>query len=202
MDVIGLLGVAIALFVSTNFDGLLVLLGFFSDSRFCAREITAGQYLGIGTIVGISISASLLSLVLAPSYIGLLGLVPIGIGAKRLIDLWRRRRAGGKRTGLREPRAASLGNVFVVANVAVATGGDNIALYVPVFATHSRLEIVLIAAVFAVMVAVWLALSHWLVNQPVVGAPIRRFGRVVMPFVLIALGLSILHRTGSFSLLT
>ena len=50
----------------------------------------------------------------------------------------------------------------------------------------------LYASIFAVMTAVWCAAGYWLVHHPVLGARIRQYGHVVLPFVLIGLGLHIL----------
>jgi cadmium resistance protein CadD (predicted permease) len=39
------------------------------------------------------------------------------------------------------------------------------------------------------------------VNHPRLGAPIRRYGHVVTPVVLIAIGLFVLYEAGSFDLI-
>ena len=49
--------------------------------------------------------------------------------------------------------------------------------------------------------ALWIAMAHWLVAHPTLGAPIRRYGHIVVPFVLIGLGFYILYDAGSFGLL-
>lgn len=46
-QVIGRLGLGTGLFVSTNIDGVFVLLGFFADPRFKAKHVVIGQYFGI-----------------------------------------------------------------------------------------------------------------------------------------------------------
>jgi cadmium resistance protein CadD (predicted permease) len=48
------------------------------------------------------------------------------------------------------------------------------------------------AAVFAVMTAIWCMLGNGLVKNRAVGSVIYRYGHVALPFVLIALGLTIL----------
>ena len=48
------------------------------------------------------------------------------------------------------------------------------------------------ASVFAVLTAAWCGLAHWLVNHPTVGAPIRRYGHRVLPFVLIGVGVMVM----------
>ncbi len=144
---------------------------------------------------------SLISLVLASAYVGLLGLLPILIGLKKLYDL----RAGSGESedaDTHQDRGGALGRMASVAAVTIAHGGDNIGIYTPLFATQRLAEIGLIVAVFAVMTAVWLAVAHWLVHHRRFGAPIRRYGYLVVPFVLIALGLFILYQAGSFALLS
>jgi cadmium resistance protein CadD (predicted permease) len=42
------------------------------------------------------------------------------------------------------------------------------------------------------MTAVWCALGYMVVNNRVLGAPIRRWGHVLLPVVLIGLGVYIL----------
>jgi len=190
------LGMAITLFAATDIDDLFVLISFFADRKLRTYQIVAGQYLGFSALVAISLAASLISFVLAPAYIGLLGFLPILIGLKKLRDAWR----GSEEDEMDVP-TAGLGNILAVAAVTVANGGDNIGIYTPIFATSKSPEIVFIILVFAAMVAIWLAFAHWLVNHPALGAPIRRHGHRLVPFALIAIGASILFRAGSFALI-
>lgn len=169
MEILRILGVAVVLFASTNIDNIFILLSFFSNPQYRARKVIIGQYLGIAVLVGVSILASLISLVFEPAYVGLLGLLPVALGVKKLFDL----RRGGEDIDS-EQKKASVGKVLSVASVTAANGGDNIGIYTPVFATSSTPAIVIIIVVFATMVAVWLAFAHWLVYHPALGAPIRR----------------------------
>ena len=73
----------------------------------------------------------------------------------------------------------------------VANGGDNVAVYVPLFATAFD-AVATYALTFAVMTGVWCTLGYKLVNNNVLGGAIRRYGHVILPFVLIALGIYIL----------
>lgn len=89
----------------------------------------------------------------------------------------------------------------------IAHGGDNLGIYTPVFytpvfATSSGLRLGLFAAVFTVMVGLWLGLAHWLVHHPGLGAPIRRIGRVATPVVLIGIGVMVLVEAGALSWVT
>ena len=190
----------ITLFAATNIDDTFVLLGFFADPKYRAHRVVIGQYLGIATLVAISLLAALIALVIPPAYVGLLGLLPIAIGARKLIDLWGGRDRKEEELE-RHPASAARGQVLAVAAVTIANGGDNIGVYTPVFAVRSGIETAVIIAVFVLMTAMWCAIAHWLVHHRTIGAPIRKYGHLILPPLLIGLGLSVLLEAGSFALL-
>jgi cadmium resistance protein CadD (predicted permease) len=188
-----LLGLAITLFVSTNVDDLLVLVGFFSDRTSRPRDIVAGQYAGTAALFGVSLASSLLSLVVPKAYLGWLGIFPILIGVRKLLAL----RHDRDTTEPGPQRATrSYGQIAGVALVTIANGGDNIGIYVPAFAVQTRNALILIALVFALMTALWCYLAHWMVSHPRVGAPIRKYAHVAAPVVLIGLGFLIMYEAG------
>jgi cadmium resistance protein CadD (predicted permease) len=187
---------AIGLFAATNIDDIFVLIGFFADRTVGSRQVVIGQYLGIIALVAFSVIVSLVSLVVAPEYVGLLGLLPILIGAKKLFEL-RHGDDGAERVD--SAAKAGLGKTLAVAAVTIANGGDNIGIYTPVFATSTPAEIGVFVGVFMVMVGGWLLFAHWLVHHPSLGSPIRRYGHRVVPFVLIAIGVMVLRDAGTIS---
>jgi cadmium resistance transport/sequestration family protein len=196
-SLLALIGLAIVLFASTNVDDVFVLVGFFSDKRFRARDTVLGQYLGIAALFIASVAASLISLVIPHAYIGLLGVIPILIGGKKLFELHQQR--DQTEEALEHHSDANRnGRVATVALVTVANGGDNIGVYTPSFATRSANEIIVIALIFAVMTALWCFVAHAVVNHPKLGSPIRRYGHRITPVVLVALGVLILYQAGSF----
>jgi cadmium resistance protein CadD (predicted permease) len=187
-----LLGLAIVLFVSTNVDDLLVLIGFFADLRFRSSEIVAGQYVGVAVLFGVSAAGALLSLVIPRAYLGLLGIFPILIGIRKLLELRH------DRTQTEPGKALNLhGNAASVALVTIANGGDNIGVYMPSFAVHSGGQIAVIAVVFAAMTALWCVLARWMVSHRKFGTPLRRYGHIIAPVVLIGLGLLIIYNAGT-----
>jgi cadmium resistance protein CadD (predicted permease) len=198
---VGLIGLAVALFASTNIDDVFVLLGFFADPKFKVRQIVVGQYLGIAGLYGASVVAALISLVIPPAYIGLLGLAPITIGVRKAWALRKGADANEKDLADHAQASAGHGNVVAVAAVILANGGDNISIYTPLFATRSGYDIAVIGVIFAIMTLLWLGAAHWLTHHRTIGAPIRRYGHRVVPFVLIALGVLILYEAGTFELL-
>lgn len=57
----------------------------------------------------------------------------------------------------------------------------------------------IITAVLLVMVRVWCFIADWLAENPVTAGPLRRYGRLLMPFVLMGIGLTILVESGALS---
>jgi cadmium resistance protein CadD (predicted permease) len=189
------IGLTVAAFASTNIDDAFLLVAFFADRNFSARDVIVGQYIGIGALYAISATAALISLIIPPAYIGLLGIVPIAIGARKLINLRR-----GQKEEKVETVSISAAHVrsLTVAAATIANGGDNIAVYTTLLASRSGSEVPVAGIVFAVMTGLWCVAAHWLVNHRGLGAPIRRQAHRVVPFILIGLGVLILIKTGQW----
>jgi cadmium resistance protein CadD (predicted permease) len=176
-------------FVSTNIDDLFLLVGYFSDRSFSRDLIFAGQTLGMAAIVAISLVAASVAFAISPARVGLLGLAPIIIGIVKLLRL-------GK-TEEEQPTAAG---ILQVATVTVVNGGDNIAAYTPIFATQGPREMSATLAIFAILTLVWCFAALGLVRHTAWGKPLRRYGHVLLPFILIGLGGLILYRSGAVNL--
>lgn len=79
-----------------------------------------------------------------------------------------------------------------VAAVAVANGGDNVAIYVPLLATYSAGEVLVTLAVFHVLLVIWIFLADVFVSFRLVASTIERYGQFVVPIALVLLGIHIL----------
>lgn len=183
-------------FAATNIDDIFILLLFFSqvDERFRPWHVVAGQYLGFAALLALSLLGSLGVLIVPEEWIGLLGAVPIFLGVRGLMRL----RGGSKEE--RKPIEGS--GVLGVAAVTFANGGDNIGIYVPLFASAGFARTGIIVCVFFSLVATWCYAGHRLAGHPSVADKIDRYGHTVVPFVLIGLGIYILLESGSLSLFT
>ena len=182
------LGLGSALFVATNIDDIFLLLALFADPRLRGRQVVAGQLLGMLAIIGATVAASAVAVALASKYVGLLGIAPLAIGVARLV----RRDASDDDANEPPTNLGSASKLLAVTTITVANGGDNVAIYIPVFATQNLPNQLILSATFLVLTAVWCWLGHALVQHPTLGAPIRRYAGPATPYVLIALGLYIL----------
>jgi len=192
MNWLPIIALGAAAFVATNVDDSFLLLLFFGDRRFRARHVFAGQALGMALLVIISLGGALLALAVPARLVGLLGLLPIAFGLKELAE----RRVADDEESLPTPVVASDApgwrRAAAVAGITLANGGDNVGVYVPLFATRSPLETSLIVSVFAALLAVWLFAGYYLARRSALAGRVQRVSGALMPWVLIGLGVVIL----------
>ena len=185
MNLIPIVGRAIVAFVATNIDDIFILTLFFAQRNLKRWHVVVGQYLGLAALVAISLSGYFARLIIPKTWIGLLGLAPIAIGLKQLFD-W----SQGKETDTdRQTHAAS---VLSVSAVTFANGGDNIGIYVPLFANSDTQTLILTLITFAVLMAIWCGLGYYAGRHPAVERIVERYGHIIVPFVLIGLGVYII----------
>jgi cadmium resistance protein CadD (predicted permease) len=191
-----ILWIGSVLFASTNVDDIFVLLTFFADPSFHPRQVVVGQFLGMAVLIVVSLLAAAGARAIPLDYVGLLGFVPVILGATKLVALLRR---PDPKEPTAEPEARDrfgASKLLAVAGLTIANGSDNVGAYVPLFATRTLREVGILVAVFLVLTGIWCLAAHRLVHHPRVGAPLRRYGHVVLPFALIALGVYILSGCG------
>jgi Cadmium resistance transporter len=87
-----------------------------------------------------------------------------------------------------------------VATTTFANGGDNIGVYVPVFTNVGTSGTIVCCVVFLILVGVWCAAGRFVATRPVIARPPGRWGHILLPVVLIAIGLLILIEGGVFGL--
>ena len=71
-------------FAATDIDDLFFLVVLFANHRFSTAQIVIGHYIGIGLLTLVGLLGALLALVVPGYVIGLLGLIPLGLGIKWL----------------------------------------------------------------------------------------------------------------------
>ncbi len=187
---IAVVGLTLGSFVATSFDNFTLLLGFFSDPRYSRRRVLLGY---VASTLGMVVLAYALSTAveLAPTRVlGLLGIIPLAFGLQGLYRLWRPRPAEGADGDV----VGETGFVAVLL-VMLANSGDTFGVFVSLFAdTAEGLELWILTSAVA-MAAAYAVLARWLVSHAGAARTIQRIARVVLPFLLIAIGLYILADT-------
>lgn len=74
----------------------------------------------------------------------------------------------------------------------IANGGDNLGVYVPVFASAGGAGVVTYSLVFLVLVGVWCAAGRYLATRALLARALARWGHLILPIVLIAVGVLVL----------
>ena len=192
VDFFGILGIGTTAFVATNIDDLLILIAFFANSRFPLPQIVLGQYAGMGALLAIGIVGSLIALIVPNNLIGLIGIFPIAIGIKEILELLKN---GDNEESAKQPSRSRLTAYLPFLTVAAVTfsGGEEIGVYTSVFAINNEIsEIIIIVLVIMVLTGVWCTVAYHLVNRPLIANSIKRTGTIALPFVLIGLGIYIL----------
>ncbi|MBW4635616.1 MAG: cadmium resistance transporter [Iphinoe sp. HA4291-MV1] len=201
---------------ATTFDDNLYLTAFFGKVNriFGPRHIVLGEYLGFTALVIASLPGFFGGLVVPEAWIGLLGFLPIAIGFSNLmsredqkevvlqtvsVDLTSpaksKRHKKSLLETLRDPQT------YRVSAVTIANGGNNIGIYVPLFASSSLPSLGVILCVCYLTVGLWCFLSYHMTRNPLMAPVLARYGRKVFPFVLICLGFSILMKSETYRLL-
>lgn len=186
---------ALAVFAGTNLDDIIVLTVLFLSARAIGRprpwQIWVGRYAGIGVLIAVSAAAALGLTIIPDRWVGLLGAVPLALGARGLI---RAIRAGA----MDEQPPVATGLASVVA-LTIANGGDNVAVYTPMFRASGVRSSVVTVAVFAGLVAAWCLAGSWLGSHPRVISMVKRFGHWIVPGVFILIGIVILVGSGAIA---
>ncbi|WP_439658043.1 cadmium resistance transporter [Lentzea sp. HUAS TT2] len=177
---LGVIGQAAGMFAVTNIDDLVLLALFFAQAK-SAWQVVTGQYLGFTAILAIAVVGALGASLLPDHFRPWLGLIPLALGLKAAWSLWR---------GSDDDEPATPPGVLAMAGVTLANGGDNIGVYVPVFAVADSLWVYV--AVFLVLVGVWCLAGWFLASRQVVARALAKWGHVALPVVLIGIGLLVL----------
>ena len=190
---------AAGLFAVTNIDDILVLALFFAQGagrRGTTRAVTIGQYLGFAATLVVAVAASLGATLLPENAVPYLGLLPLLLGIRAGVQAWRHRGHSDE-----DPDEATRGpSALEVSAVTFANGGDNIGVYVPVFAGAGIRGISVYVVVFLILVAVWVVAGRYFATRPAVARALSRWGHILLPVVLIGIGVLIIVEGGAFGL--
>jgi cadmium resistance protein CadD (predicted permease) len=182
-------GLGAAAFASTNVDGFVLLVALYSRRDLRAGDITLGQLTGLGLLVFASLIAAVGMLAAPGRWTAWLGLGPLALALRTLTAPPSGLTSGANGAGAAcRPRPAQ---VLTVTLLTLAIGGDNLAVYIPLFAT-SPAQIPLYVTIFAAMAALWCWLARRLATRASACQRIAAYSRMLLPIVLTGLGCRIL----------
>lgn len=205
---------AVTAFAATNIDDIIILMLFFSQvsSNFRPRHIIIGQYLGFIVLIAASLPGFFGGMLLPKTWVGLLGFLPLVIGISQIWqsedteDQVQAVSLPSSTAKFRLPFVSSLISLlapqtYQVAAVTIANGGDNISIYVPLFASSNLFRLIAILIIFFALVSVWCYIAYWLSRHRAIAPVLTRYSHRIVPFVLIGLGIYILVESETYRLL-
>ncbi|HET5712288.1 TPA: CadD family cadmium resistance transporter [Streptococcus pneumoniae] len=190
---------AIGVYISTSIDYLIILIILFAQLSQNKQKwhIYAGQYLGTGLLVGASlVAAYVVNFVPEEWMVGLLGLIPIYLGIRFAIvgeDAEEEEEEIIER--LEQSKANQL--FWTVTLLTIASGGDNLGIYIPYFASLDWSQILVALLVFVIGIIIFCEISRVLSSIPLIFETIEKYERIIVPLVFILLGLYIMYENGT-----
>lgn len=190
---------AIGVYISTSIDYLIVLIILFAQLSQNKQKlhIYAGQYLGTGLLVGVSlVAAYVVNFVPEAWMVGLLGLIPIYLGIRfAIVGEGEEEEEEEIIERLEQSKANQL--FWTVTLLTIASGGDNLSIYIPYFASLDWAQTLVALLVFAIGVIIFCKLSQVLSSIPLISETIEKYTRIIVPLVFIPLGLYIMYENGT-----
>lgn len=190
---------AIGVYISTSIDYLIVLIILFAQLSQNKQKwhIYAGQYLGTGLLVGVSlVAAYVVNFVPEAWMVGLLGLIPIYLGIRfAIVGEGEEEEEEEIIERLEQSKANQL--FWTVTLLTIASGGDNLGIYIPYFASLDWAQTLVALLVFAIGVIIFCELSRMLSSIPLISETIEKYKRIIVPLVFIPLGLYIMYESGT-----
>ncbi|HGQ3125770.1 TPA: CadD family cadmium resistance transporter [Streptococcus pneumoniae] len=190
---------AIGVYISTSIDYLIILIILFAQLSQNKQKwhIYAGQYLGTGLLVGASlVAAYVVNFVPEEWMVGLLGLIPIYLGIRFAIvgeDAEEEEEEIIER--LEQSKANQL--FWTVTLLTIASGGDNLGIYIPYFASLDWSQTLVALLVFVIGIIIFCEISRVLSSIPLIFETIEKYERIIVPLVFILLGLYIMYENGT-----
>ncbi|HGQ3691558.1 TPA: CadD family cadmium resistance transporter [Streptococcus pneumoniae] len=190
---------AIGVYISTSIDYLIILIILFAQLSQNKQKwhIYAGQYLGTGLLVGASlVAAYVVNFVPEEWMVGLLGLIPIYLGIRFAIvgeDAEEEEEEIIER--LEQSKANQL--FWTVTLLTIASGGDNLGIYIPYFASLDWSQTLVALLVFVIGIIIFCEISRVLSSISLIFETIEKYERIIVPLVFILLGLYIMYENGT-----
>lgn len=141
-------------------DDIVVLTVLFAQAagKKDRRNILAGQYIGVFTLLFVSFCIATFLSAATDFPVKWLGIVPIILALKKLFE----------KNKLKESTGSKI-SVAQVAALTIAGGADNLGIYIPIIVKQSLDQTLVFASGFVVMIPLW-----WLIGKQIGGWSVIR----------------------------
>jgi cadmium resistance protein CadD (predicted permease) len=179
-------------FITTNLDDFAILMLLFLQAPRLWRETIAGQYLGFGVLVVLSLPGFWLGQLPLKPWSGLLGLLPITLGVRTWLN-----RKEDEDELIPNPDRSRFAKILspqitLVASLTIANGGDNIAIYTALFSGMKPGSLSLTLLVWSLWIFLWCAIARYFAGRRKVQTLVSKYQHILVPIILISLGIYVI----------
>lgn len=188
---------ALLSYIGTSIDHIIVLILLFNQTQHRKRDdvsIISAVFVGFTLIVLISLAARFGLSLFEPDWIGLLGLIPIGLGIRVLFKPVDDEQEAQEKISHSFSRHRS--QFISVFFLMLAFGGDNLGVYIPLFASLDWVGITVTLLIYYALTGIMLAAAYKISEVKQINQFIEKYERWLVSFVFILLGLFILFENG------
>ncbi len=193
-----LLVTTLLVFLATNIDFTLILTIVFAEIDHTQdRFVYFGNLTAMTIIIATALIMTFFVHFLPEEWmLGLLGLVPLYMGLKAFAELALppKKQHHESLSTIGEQKGNQL--LRTILFMCLATSGDNVGIYVSLLAGKNKVEWILIFGLFMALTLLSLISAKRLAEMPVLSKEVQKHQRVIIPFLLVALGFFIMKDSG------
>ena len=189
---------AVITFIATGIDELFVLTIIFVcvKNNKAIRSVYIGQQIAMIVLLVISVLAVFGISIVTQKWVGILGLLPIIQGLGMLIN--------GDEGDDKDEEVISKTRRYKsltlsVAVIAIAGGGEELAIYIPYFASLSTSSLIVTLITFNALVPIWCMFCRKISSLKQIQEVVSKFERILLPIVFIGLGIFVLVDNNTIS---
>lgn len=184
---------AVLSYIGTSIDHIIVLVLLFSRTDHRKSEyisIISAVFTGFTVIILISLMARFGLQLVRQEWIGLLGLIPIGLGVRVFFRPADDEKEAEEKISVSFSRHSKpfVGVFFLM----LAFGGDNLGVYIPLFASFDWSQLVLTLIVYYTLSGLMLGAAYKISEVRRINMFIENYERWIVSLVFITLGLYIM----------
>ena len=186
--------IAATAYAATNLDNLVLLVSWLLAAQLSARQIFTGYAIGMTLVLVVSMVIGLAGNLIPLNLLGYLGVIPITLGLKMLVELLRRRDRTTDTTSGIALQGTAIG---AIALTMLSNSVDSILVFAPLLADSQQHIDIWIAVAFLLMVFLWFKLAMYATTHARQIDALRTVGEWVAPIVMVVVGLYILDNTAT-----
>ena len=186
MEIVNIIALSMAAFISANTDGMLIAIAYLTDSNYDSRNVLYGQIIGFWVLTIVSLAAAQSLFFIPKEDARWLGIVPIIFGFVKLLKY-------SSKQAIEPPNAApSSRQIQEISILTVATGADDVFAYTPLFATRTWREIAILFVIFVFMTIIWWMIAKWLAGRKAIRRVVSKVGPLLVPLLIMTIGVIII----------